>query len=177
MSETLDKKNLLIIVLVIITIILSILSIDHIPELTNFGYIGAFIISLIGSATIIFPVPSWTIVFIMSKSLNPVLLGIAAGLGSGIGELTGYYLGKGGTHLLNKDKKVKQYSEYVNKYGCLAVFVFSFLPNPVFDIIGITAGAMHMKMWKFLLASILGKTLRFILFAYFGMYAFSYFTI
>ncbi|MCC7552575.1 VTT domain-containing protein [Candidatus Micrarchaeota archaeon] len=169
-----DKKPILSIGLVILISIIAFLLIEYLPFFESFGYMGAFVISLIGSATIIFPIPSWAVVFIMSKSYNPIILGIMAGLGGGIGELTGYYLGKGGTHLLNKEKKAKQYSEYVNKYGCLAVFVFSFLPNPVFDIIGITAGAMHMNIWKFLIAAILGKTFRFILLAYLGMYVLNY---
>ncbi len=148
---------------------------DYIPYFESLGYLGAFIISLIGSATIIIPAPSWAIIFVMSKALDPVLLGIVAGLGSAIGELTGYYLGKGGTHLIEKDKKVKQYSESVNKYGAFAIFIFAFLPNPVFDIAGIAAGAMNMKLWKFLLASILGKVLRFIIFAYLGFYTLNMF--
>lgn len=170
-------KNILTIILVLLIAVVAFLFMDHISYFSSFGYLGAFLISLIGSATIIFPVPSWAIVFIMSKSLNPILLGISAGLGSAIGELTGYFLGKGGIKVLDKDKNVKKYSDHVNKYGCLAVFVFAFLPNPVFDIVGIAAGAMHMKMWKFLLASILGKSLRFIIFSYFGMYTFGYFNL
>ena len=131
---------------------------------------GAFIISLIGSATIIVPVPSWTVVFLMAKVLDPVLLGIVAGLGSAIGELTGYYLGKGGTQLLDNKKYIKKYTKYVNQYGAYAIFVLAFVPNPVFDIAGISAGAMNMKLWKFLLACMLGKILRYIIFAYFGFY-------
>ena len=168
-------KSVLSIVFAILITICAFLLLDYISYFESLGYLGAFIISILGSATIIIPAPSWAIVFVMSKILDPVFLGIAAGVGSAIGELTGYYLGKGGGHLLDKEKRLKQYKESVNKYGAFAIFVFAFLPNPVFDIVGIAAGAMHMKMWKFLLASILGKTLRFIIFAYLGFYTLNLF--
>jgi len=170
-------KGVLSIVFVVLVTILVFFLTDYIAAFESLGYLGVFIISVLGSATIIIPAPSWTIVFVMSKILDPILLGIAAGTGSAIGELTGYFLGKGGAHLLekekNKMKKLEKYSETVNRYGAFAIFVFSFLPNPVFDIVGMAAGAMNMKVWKFLAASVLGKTLRFILFAQLGFYTFN----
>ena len=56
----------------------------------------------------------------------------------------------------------------MKRWGPLAVFVLAFIPNPAFDIAGITAGALHMPVWQFLLAAWLGKSLRFILLAALG---------
>ncbi|MFA5381758.1 MAG: VTT domain-containing protein [Candidatus Micrarchaeia archaeon] len=165
-------SSILTVIITLLIICIAFLMLDYLTYFESLGYIGAFLISLIGSATIIVPIPSWAIVFLMAKTLDPILLGVLAGTGSAIGELTGYYLGKGGTKILNKEKHIKKYTDEVDKYGAFAIFVFAFIPNPFFDIAGITAGAMHMKMWKFLLASMCGKILRFILFAYLGNYAF-----
>ena len=59
------------------------------------GYLGLFVINLIGSATIIFPVPAFVVVFAMGAVLNPWLVGIVSGAGCALGELTGYAIGRG----------------------------------------------------------------------------------
>ena len=49
------------------------------------------------------------------------------------------------------------------RWGVIAIFVLAAIPNPIFDIGGILAGMARMAWWKFLLAAILGKTVRFTL--------------
>ena len=56
----------------------------------------------------------------------------------------------------------------MEKFGTLIVFFVAFVPNPVFDVVGIIAGAMRMPAWRFLLACCLGKSLRFVLLALLG---------
>ena len=63
----------------------------------------------------------------------------------------------------------------MEKYGAPAIFVLAFVPNPIFDLAGMAAGAIRMEWWKFLLAASAGKILRFILLAYFGIWAAGYF--
>ncbi len=136
--------------------------------LQSFGYLGVFLISLLSSATIFIPVPGFAIVFAMGAYLNPVLLGIAAGLGSGIGEISGYLVGYAGHNAVTGTKTFRSHRRQIEKYGAPAIFVLAFLPNPVFDLAGIASGAIKMPAWQFLLATIAGKTLRFILLAYAG---------
>jgi membrane protein YqaA with SNARE-associated domain len=57
----------------------------------------------------------------------------------------------------------------------LAIFLLAFIPNPVFDVAGIAAGALRIPVWKFIAATMLGRTLRFILLAYFGAWALAQF--
>ena len=45
----------------------------------------------------------------------------------------------------------------------MTVLLFAFVPLPVFDIIGIIAGAKRMSWWKYTLAAVLGKVLKFTL--------------
>ncbi len=139
--------------------------------LREMGYIGIFLISLISSATVFLPLPGFAVVFAMGAYLNPLLVGIAAGLGSGIGEISGYLAGYAGHDAVARTKIYRSHKEQIIKYGPLAIFALAFIPNPVFDIAGVASGALRMPWWQFLLATIAGKTLRYILVAYAGGYA------
>ncbi|HQT45033.1 MAG TPA: hypothetical protein PLO51_03585, partial [Candidatus Micrarchaeota archaeon] len=77
-------------------------------DFSQYSYIGVFIITLISSATILIPAPGWAVVIGLSHTLDPVLLGIAAGLGSGIGEITGYMLGAGGAEIVSSGAETKR---------------------------------------------------------------------
>jgi len=144
-----------------------------IEGLAAFGYGGAFLIALLSSATILFPAPGWAAVIAMSAYLNPVLLGVAAGTGAAIGELTGYVAGEGARDILNsRVKETKNIEELVRKYGMLAIFALAFLPNPVFDIAGVVAGSMRMPWWRFLIACAAGRVLRYVLLAMLGAFTF-----
>lgn len=53
----------------------------------RWGYLSVFAISLLSSATVLIPAPGLAVVFAMGGALDPVTLGIVAGIGSGLGEL------------------------------------------------------------------------------------------
>jgi membrane protein YqaA with SNARE-associated domain len=143
----------------------------QIAALAQYGYLGAFVITMLSSATILFPAPGWAAVIALSAVLNPVLLGIVAGVGSAIGELTGYLVGDGARDILNsRIKESRQISEFVRKYDLLAVFVLAFVPNPAFDVAGIAAGGLRIPWWRFLLACMAGRILRYVLLAFLGKF-------
>ncbi len=48
-------------------------------------------------------------------------------------------------------------------YGFLTLLGLSAVPNPLFEFAGITAGAVRMNFWRFLLAVAIGKTTRVII--------------
>ena len=48
---------------------------------TNYGYVGAFFISLFGNFTIFFPVPFAITIYAFGATLNPIILGVVCGLG------------------------------------------------------------------------------------------------
>ncbi len=141
---------------------------DRIIELQEYGYAGVFVISLLSAATIFIPAPGWVAVITMGGVLNPYLVGIIAGIGSGMGELTGYMVGNGAREL--SDTKLDRYKNIIRKYGSGAVFILAFIPNPIFDIAGLIAGALKIKIWKFLIACILGRIIRYIILAHVGMF-------
>ena len=63
---------------------------ELVQRFSHWGYASSFLISLISNATVILPAPGLAVVLSLGASLNPLLLGIVAGCGSGIGELSGY---------------------------------------------------------------------------------------
>lgn len=152
---------------VFITILLILLR-DEISQLGIYGYSGIFLISLLGNATVIFPAPSFAIVFAVGGAFHPIGLGIAAGLGAAIGEMTGYLAGIGGRAVFEDRDLYQRLAGWMSQHGMMAVFILAVIPNPFFDVGGMVAGALRMKAWKFLLAAALGKSIRFYLLALLG---------
>jgi membrane protein YqaA with SNARE-associated domain len=148
---------------------------NQIRELPEVGYPAVFLISLIGNATIILPTPSMAVVFGVSGALNPVAVGIVAGLGSALGEMTGYLAGVAGRVVVEDREVYNRVEKWMRRRGVLVIFVLGLIPNPVFDIGGMIAGALRMPFWQFLLAAWAGKGLRLVIFALGGHYIFSSF--
>lgn len=136
----------------------------NLPQvLGNFGYIGAFILALIGSASIFFPAPFAIGIAVAGTQFDPFLLSIAAGTGSALGEMTGYVAGRRGHNLIPENWS-KKTEEWLNgQYSFLAITGVASIPFIPFDCVGITAGVLEYSWWRFLLASILGKFLKYLL--------------
>ena len=143
---------------------------DHIQEFAVYGYPGIFIISFVGNATLILPAPSFAIVFAVGGALNPLLVGVVAGLGATLGELTGYLAGVGGRYAIENRKLYNRIERWMSKGGPLVIFLLALIPNPAFDLGGIVAGALKMPVWQFVLAAWAGKSIRFILLALSGKF-------
>lgn len=139
-------------------------------SLGNWGYVGIFLIMLLNNATVIFPAPGLLAVLAAGKAYNFILVGIAGGLGAAFGELVGYLFGYGSTAMV-EEKKNKWYArveKWMQQNGFLTILLLAAIPNPFFDVAGITAGALKYKWWKFLIACAIGAIIKATLFAYFG---------
>jgi membrane protein YqaA with SNARE-associated domain len=141
---------------------------DRLQQVPVYGYPGVFLISLLGSATIIFPAPSLAVVFAMGGVLNPLLVGIVAGAGEALGELTGFMAGYGGQVVVERYGVYHRFRGYMEKYGLITIFVLSVIPSPFFDLAGLAAGAMRYPVWQFLLVCWAGKTIKTVAVAYLG---------
>lgn len=147
--------------------------------LVAYSYPGFFLIGLASSSTLFLPLPIYTIIFASAQlGLNPLVVGIATGIGAAIGELTGYFVGEGGRLMLEQkkaklSKNWKRFLEWMEnnfeKYGLAIIAITAFLPFP-FDIVGIIAGINKYSLKKFLIATIIGKTAKMVLIAYAGVY-------
>jgi membrane protein YqaA with SNARE-associated domain len=144
----------------------------HIKEFAVYGYPGIFVISFIGNATLILPAPSFAVVFAVGGALNPLLVGVVAGLGATLGELTGYLAGVGGRYAIENRALFNRVERWMRKGGPLVIFILAVIPNPAFDVGGIVAGALKMPVWQFILAAWAGKTIRFTLLALSGQFLF-----
>jgi membrane protein YqaA with SNARE-associated domain len=139
---------------------------DIFRELRAYGYLGAFVISVILNATILLPVSNMAIIMTLGATLpSPVIVGVLGGLGAAIGELTGYMAGRCGRGLFAKISVYNRVEGWVKRWGWIAVFVLSIFPF-VFDIVGIIAGALRMPLWKFFVACWLGRTISYVFMAY-----------
>lgn len=139
------------------------------------GYLGLFIVEVISSATIIFPAPAFAINFILggTPGFNPWLVGIVAGIGSAIGEVTGYGLGMGGREVIEKKygRWLTRTRDWMEQHGdFLIIILFAATPLP-HDVVGMLSGAVNYPFRKFLLATIAGKIIAGLALAWAGYYS------
>jgi uncharacterized membrane protein YdjX (TVP38/TMEM64 family) len=140
---------------------------DRVSELGHYGYLGAFLISLVGNATVILPVPTFMLVFAFGASFNPFFVGITSALGGTIGEMTCYLLGFSGRGVVENRELYDRAMRWLQRWGALTVFVFAATPSP-FDVMGIVAGLLRYPFWKFFIATLFGKTIKYIVLALAG---------
>jgi len=143
---------------------------SKVQQLGAFGYPGIFLVSILANATIILPVPGILITSAMGAIFNPFWVAVAAGTGAALGELTGYLAGFSGQGIIENRKWYERFERWMKKYGDITIFVLAIIPNPLFDVAGMTAGALRMPIWRYLIWVTLGKIIKMMIFAYFGAY-------
>lgn len=136
--------------------------------LQSLGYLGIFLISVIGNATVVLPVPALVTTFIGGAVLNPLLVALVSSFGATIGEMTGYMAGVGGKEFVKNDKRIIKVQKWMEKFGLWALLFLAAIPNPLFDLAGIVAGASKVPVWKYLIAVWCGKMIKFTIVAYAG---------
>jgi len=158
--------------LIVIGITIYIYSIrERAEEFSAFGYPGIFLIALMANATVLLPAPGVAVIYAMGSIFNPLWIGLSAGAGGAIGELTGYLAGFSGQAVIERADIYKRITPWVKKYGGWAILVLAAIPNPFFDLAGIAAGVAKMRMWRFLLFCFFGQIIKMTMFAYAGKYS------
>jgi membrane protein YqaA with SNARE-associated domain len=147
---------------VLMTVALIVLiPIDVIERLGSYGYLGVFVLTLLASASIVMPSPALGAALLAGRTLNPWLVGVLSGVAAGLGEITGYLAGYGGSTLAMQSRLYPRVEGWVQRWGVLTVFCLAAVPSPLIDLAGIAAGTMRMRFSLYLAACILGKVLRF----------------
>jgi len=133
---------------------------QELARFAAYGYLGIFVVSLLGNATVFLPVPSLVAVFAGGTAFNPLITGLVAGAAEPLGELTGYLAGYGGGGVFENRAYYQKLRGWMQRNGFVTILVLAAIPNPLFDVAGMMAGALHMPVWKFLLSCWLGKTIK-----------------
>ena len=155
--------------LVVIGITYYIFSIrDRIAEFEQYGYVGIFLVALLANATVLIPAPGIAIITAMGSVFNPLGVGLAAGTGGAIGELSGYLAGFSGQAIIEHIQVYNRIKPWIEKYGGWAILVLSAIPNPFFDAAGIAAGIVKMPLRTFLLSVWIGQIIKMTIFAFAG---------
>jgi len=159
-------------------------------DLKSLGYPGLFVANFLGTATIFVPVPGLTaagqaLIVTMAENHNLWLVAAAGGAGMTLAETTAYATGRLGRavgeerHWLLRGRLgdvLRRAADLVNRlmlrWGFLTLLVLAAIPNPVFEFAGITAGAVRMNFWRFLLAVAIGKGIRALTLALVGNWLF-----
>jgi uncharacterized membrane protein YdjX (TVP38/TMEM64 family) len=141
---------------------------DEVQKLQGYGYPGIFLFSILANATIIIPMPGVLFTSAMGAIFNPWWVALSAGSGAAIGELSGYVAGISGSNLVGKNKTSDRVEYWVKRYGGLAIFLLALIPNPLFDMAGLAAGALKMPVHRFLFFLWLGKVGKMLIFSLLG---------
>ncbi len=161
------KKIIGLIFAVILSVVIFIFR-DKLVDFESYGYLGIFVISVLGNATIILPVPVILTAFLGGGIFNPILVGLVSSFGATIGELTGYVAGRSGRVVIENNPKFAKIEKWMTKYGLWTIFVLAVIPNPAFDLAGIVSGATKIPVWKYFLVTWAGKFIKFMGFALLG---------
>ncbi len=155
--------------LVVVALSVYIFSIrDQAAKLALYGYPGVFLLAFLSYATVLLPAPGIAIVFTLGSILNPLGVALAAGAGAALGELSGYLAGFSGQAVIEKADTYEKLTRWMSKNGPLTILALAVIPNPFFDLAGVVAGALKMRVPVFLFWVWIGETIKMMFFAYAG---------
>lgn len=140
---------------------------DSVRELAGFGYLGAFLISILGGASIIIPVPMLAVIFALGGIMKyPWLVAVFGASGELIGAVTIYMTGHGAGKLLSSSKHGRIQSAYERMLnlmewrGPLTLFAVASVVNPFFYPTALACGALHFGLRKYIPIVFAGKLIK-----------------
>ena len=99
-----SRSLLMLIGTLLLTVGLVLVPGDLVARLGAYGYLGVFVLTLLASASIVLPSPALGVAALAGKTLNPWLVGLVGGVAAGLGEVTGYMAGLGGSSLAARSR-------------------------------------------------------------------------
>ncbi|MEK7248142.1 MAG: VTT domain-containing protein [Chloroflexota bacterium] len=150
-------------------------------QFERYGYAGIFLANFMANATAFVPVPGLSAIgqaLIIEGSDRLFVPGVvvAGATAMTLAETTAYGIGALGRGIAEeREMPVKgRIGAFMHRaagwvdwlmahYGFLTLLVLSAIPNPLFEFAGITAGAVRMNFWRFIVAVGVGKTIRVII--------------
>lgn len=148
---------------------------EEVKGMQQYGYIGAFFISILGGATIIIPVPMLAIVFALGGVMPyPWLVAISAALGELVGALTIYMTGHGAGRAISNSKHGRLQKAYermldlMERRGAITLFAVTSIVNPFFYPAAFACGALHFGLKKYIAIVLVGKIIKCMTIVYAG---------
>ncbi len=146
---------------------------ERLEDFGKVGYVGVFVVNLVASAALVVPIPGLAFALAAGSVLTPWIVGIAGATGSTIGEFTSYFAGTGSRdeirRMLAENKWYPRIERWLEKRGFVTIFALAIIPSPGMDVVGFACGSMRYRIFKFGLAILLGKLVKFIATAYLGL--------
>ena len=150
---------------------------EWVRGLKAYGYLGAFLISILGGATIIIPVPMLAVVFALGGVMNYTwLVGLSAALGETVGAVAIYLAGYGsGSALRNSKYDIIQRTydrlmSLMERKASITLFILAAVINPFFYPAALAAGALRYGIKKYFLICFVGKTIKSMTIVYAGFF-------
>ncbi|MDI6884606.1 MAG: VTT domain-containing protein [Hadesarchaea archaeon] len=145
--------------------------VDWSQILINLGYPGAFLLGLIGAASVVIPIPTTVALLAVAgfRIFDPTLLALSFGFGAAIGQLTSYAVGYAGRIVVSKkhNRRLNAILKIFRRYGMIAVFLFALTPLPD-SLLFIPMGLVHYSLWKIFVAAVAGKISMSLIITHFG---------
>jgi membrane protein YqaA with SNARE-associated domain len=155
---------------IVITVLMALAIIyygEEVRELQQYGYLGAFLISILGGATIVIPVPMLAVVFALGGVMKYTwLVGISAALGELVGALTIYMTGHGAGKAFLNSKHGRIQAAYdrlltlMERRGGVTLFTVASVASPFFYPAALAAGALRYGLRKYILIVLAGKIIK-----------------
>jgi len=135
----------------------------------QYGYFGVFLVSLIGALSIVFPIPYTVVIFTLGGTFEPLWIAVVAGIGSAVGEFSGYLLGFGGRRVIGEryKKKMEFLVRIFGRFGPIVIFIFALTPLPD-DLLFIPLGVMRYGIIRAFIPALIGKFCMSFIVAYSG---------
>jgi undecaprenyl-diphosphatase len=136
----------------------------------SYGLTGLFVVAFIESS--FFPVPPDVLMIGLvltpnapSAALVATVCTVGSVLGAALGWVIGAYGGYPLVHRMFGEEKVQRVESLYNRYGVYAVFIAAFTPIP-YKVFTIASGVFRFNIVAMMLASVVGRGMRFFLVAY-----------
>jgi membrane protein DedA with SNARE-associated domain len=144
----------------------------------EFGYLGVFVANLLSTATVFIPVPGLTVagqalIVDQADELNWILVGVLGGIGMGLGEVTAYVTGLGGGTIARGrtvggpawfrsavEGTARWVGWWMRHYGAITLFVLAVIPEPIFELAAMAAGASGFGFKRYMAIVLAGNILR-----------------
>ncbi len=165
----------------VISIVFIILYWKEIAKLQNYGYLGAFVIAFVAGSSIPTPISYLLLTFTFGgiPGMHPALVGLASGVGAGMGGTLVYLLGRSGRSFfpglrafsVDQQASNRLSAKFVNwaqRRGSMVVFFMSAMLNPVFAPMAIAMGALRFRMIKFFIMCVAGNLVKAMIISYAG---------